>query len=595
MYDRNRIESRACQSAQFSNARITKGLNRTLLAKKRSDWPNLRGKILGLGSYGVSGRLLLWAASLLALPLSSNAQHQSDSFSLPHVGGTLPYSVEIKEVSFAPAAIPNIHSIAAAEWEGQWVIIAGRTNGLHGMTGRNPFDPAYENQEIWVIDPRTKSSWRKSLEDSTAAGLSQSQVDSLSAVNTEFYQDGSRLIVVGGYGFSRSAGTYVTYDTLSLIDLPGIVAWIKAPTGQENSLAADHIEQIHSNYFQVTGGGLERIGSEYQLVFGQDYQGSYRPMFDGAYTKQIRRFQLDLSNGLQSPVSTRIATTPEDAFRRRDVNILTILDRKGVGEFEEKTLVLSGVFTPEVGVWTAPVIVSEGGIVAMDDPDLPGTLNQGFQIYHCSKASLFNRATDESHVLLFGGLTVLERDLVSGDFIQDDQVPFTNQCSVVVRDSQGRLSQYWLPTRFPEIQLAGKELRFGTNAEFFLADDVPKLHPKVIDLAEIREPTVIGHIFGGLFADAGNNGNTGSSGRIFAVTLIPSIEIAKLQLDVEQSIELSWTAALGKGSVIEESDNLADWKELLPPTANQVSLTVEPTKEPRFFRRISSPESQSNE
>ncbi len=69
------------------------------------------------------------------------------------------------------------------------------------MTGMNAFDPLYENREVWVIDPESKQSWYKSLEDSPTSGLGQGLVDSLSAVNTQFYQEDDKWIIVGGYGY----------------------------------------------------------------------------------------------------------------------------------------------------------------------------------------------------------------------------------------------------------------------------------------------------------------------------------------------------------------------------------------------------------
>ena len=530
---------------------------------------------------------LVWVSAAIG-------QHQTDTFTLPYVDGVLPYSVEIREVSLDPAPLPNIHSIAAAEWEGQWVFMAGRTNGLHGMTGMNAFDPAFENREIWVVDPSTRESWRKSIETSPASGLSPDVVDSLSSVNTEFYQDGSRWLIVGGYGFKRSAGDHVTYDTLTALDLPGLVEWVKTTPGEESTLAVDHIQQVRGSFFQVTGGGLERIGDEYQLIFGQNYEGRYRPMFDGVYTMQIRRFRVDFSEGFTAPVESRVSTEAQDAFRRRDLNVLTILERGGVGIFGERAVALSGVFTPEVGVWTAPVIVGPDGSVAMQDPSLENSLKQAFQVYHCSKASLFNRVTNEAHMLLFGGLTVLERDATTGEYIRDDQVPFTNQCSVVVRDEAGRFQQFWLPTRFPEILADGKELRFGTNAEFFLSDEVPKLHPKVIDLAGIEQSTVIGHIFGGLVADAGNGGNTGSTGRVFEVILNPGPEegLAPLTIGRDPQWELSWDPVVDRGDLVEASTDLKDWRETSSALADTSGLSVDPIEEAQFYRRRSSARSR---
>jgi hypothetical protein len=513
-------------------------------------------------------------------------QHQTQTLTEPYVGGAIPYTVEIKEVSFPSTPIPNIHSIAAAEWQGQWVFLGGRTNGLHGMTGMNAFDSAYENREVWVVDPGSKQSWHKSLEDSPASGLSQDVIDSLSAVNMQYYLEQSHWLIVGGYGFKRSVGDHVTYDTLTVIDLPGLVDWVKADAGMEKTMVSELIDQVKDSYFQVTGGGLERINDEYQLIFGQNYSGRYRPFFDGVYTKQVRRFQIDLSGALTVPETSKLPTAQNEAFRRRDLNVVTILERTDPNLFSERVMVLSGVFTPETGVWTAPVLIGPDGSVVMSDPLADSTLKQGFQVYHSSKVSLYNRVTSEAHVLLFGGLSVLERDLETGAFIRDDQVPFTNQCSLVVRDANTQISQYWLPTRFPDIRSDGKELRFGTNAEFFLSEDVPKLHPKVVDLAAIESPTVIGHILGGLISDAGNNGNTGSSGRIFEVIIIPTISKPQLTITKTPSLQLDWEPIIGYADLIEESIDLNSWQELTESLTDTSILLLPEPGEVHFYRRL---------
>ena len=111
---------------------------------------------------------------------------------------------------------------------------------------------------------------------------------------------------------------------------------------------------------------------------------------------------------------SKIATVARDEFRRRDLNVVPVLERTGLGAFEEKAMALSGVFTLATGVWTAPVLIGPSGSVVMDDPAATTTLLQGFQVYHCAKASLFHRVTNESHTLLFGGLTVPEIGLALG-------------------------------------------------------------------------------------------------------------------------------------------------------------------------------------
>jgi hypothetical protein len=94
------------------------------------------------------------------------------------------------------------------------------------MTGNSGFNPLFQNRDAWVINPVTRQSCKKSLEESAASGLSLDEVGSLLCTNTEFYQDGATLMVVGGYGEKRSVvGTdkNVTFDRISRIDLPGLI------------------------------------------------------------------------------------------------------------------------------------------------------------------------------------------------------------------------------------------------------------------------------------------------------------------------------------------------------------------------------------
>jgi hypothetical protein len=537
--------------------------------------------------------LLHSLAAILAPALF--AQHQTP-LDPPLVGGTLPYSIVLREVSLAPAPIPTLHSVAAGKWDGQWVLLAGRTAGLHGLTGQNAFDPQFENREVWVIDPVNRQSWSKSLlETNPASGLTADVVDSLSSVNTQFHQTGDRLIVVGGYSYKRSVAAHKTYDTITFIDLPGLIGWVKQPAGSETTLATDHIRQIRNAYFQVTGGSLEKLHGEYQLVMGQNYDGAYRPFFNGVYTRQVRRFQvIDGSSGPTVPVESMLPTPPQDAYRRRDLNVATVLEAgTSPGEYLERAVVYSGVFTPDGGVWTVPVVVAPGGVVTMDDPLASGTLRQGFQIYHCAKMGLFHRATSEMHMVMFGGITILERDGVTGDFIQDDLAPFSNQCGVVIRRADGSFKQHFLDTRFPLILTAdNKELRFGTNAEFFPAADVPLLHPKVIDLAAIRGETVIGHIFGGIVADAGSGGNTGASGRVFEVVLTPSGHAPVPAIAADGAdVTLAWPGNADWDYLIETSADLQEWSQPEQPlSGSDGPMTWQHPRDlpKRFFRLLGS-------
>ena len=119
------------------------------------------------------------------------------------------------------------------------MLIAGRTNGLHGFSddGLANFPPRYQNTDVWVIDPASKETWSRSLND-TSSGLTSNEIDSLSSTNTESYQDGNTLFIVGGYVYSRAINNFTTYNALSAIDLPTLVDWVKGTD-----------ETLHDEYY----------------------------------------------------------------------------------------------------------------------------------------------------------------------------------------------------------------------------------------------------------------------------------------------------------------------------------------------------------
>jgi hypothetical protein len=535
-----------------------------------------------------------WIVALL-VTTSGQAQHQTAIMDDPVDPLQLPYSLELRAITL-PTDVPNLHSYVAGMHGEEWVMLAGRTNGLHGLTGRNAFDPAFENREAWVIHPASGQSWRKAL-DSNNGGLTTDIVDSLSAVNTQFLQVGDILYVVGGYGYRRSIADHTTYATLTAIYLPGLVAWIKAAPGTETSRATDHINQLTDPYFKVTGGGLERIGEDFQLIFGQDYEGAYRPFLNGVHTQQVRRFKIQQAFPTLSLLpGSKLATPPNTDFRRRDLNVLPILERNTTapGHYIEKAMVLGGVFTLDGGVWTLPVIIGADGDVHQYDHDHPGTLRQAVQQYHCVKIMLYHRSTDEMHTVLFGGISLKYYDPVSAAYLTDEQVPFVNDVTSVVRYRDGSMHQYRLPFLFPDIRApwdSAKSLFFGTNAEFFPALGVPRMASKIIDLALLSAPTMLGWIHGGIVADAANFGITAASGQIFEIWLRPEAPpVAQLGIETGAGLPvLRWQGDDWRGDLLESSTDFGIWSEAgLPVVGEQIYRHDAQISSPAKFYRIRS-------
>lgn len=445
------------------------------------------------------------------------AQHQTETFSPVLPGNELPYRVELRQYDAGAMEVPTLHSYAKAQWDGKWVLIGGRTNGLHAFTqnGFVNFPPTFQNREVWVIDPESRQSWHRSLDEDTT-GLSVTDVDSLAVTNNQFYQDNQRLYITGGYGLLTDFD-FVTFDTLTAIDLPSVIEW----TQNGGDLPDTTIRQIRDPLFTVTGGAMLPIDGRTHLVFGQDFQGEYTPFGNGEYTNQVRSFSI-VDDGVTLAIDDVTVSTSDPAYRRRDLNVVPVIRSNG-DELEQELRVLSGVFTPSGGAWTVPVEIAADGMPRMADPNDPATFRQAMSTYHSAKLGLYSELSDEMHLLQFGGISLHFVDEASQELIRDDGLPFINQSTSIVINSEDEYTQYLLPSSFPELveESSGNTWRFGTNAEFMLAEGIEVFENGVLRMDAISEPTKLGYILGGIAADQPHRGNTVATGHVFEVLFTP--------------------------------------------------------------------------
>jgi hypothetical protein len=479
-----------------------------------------------------------WAlAALCCAPCAAWGAHQTTTTTPIDLAGNVPYKIQVREVDFGATQMPLLHSYAAAEYDGKWVLLSGRTNGVHDLdqAGEGSFPLATQNRDVWVIDPVAKQSWHRSLGDFTtgvndpSSGLSPFQIASLSATNNQFTQVGDRLYVSGGYGLNP-ANEFTTFDRLTAIDLPGMVDWVQAGSGQ----AVDHIRQVETSVASVTGGAMYEMGGRMHLVFGQDFEGPYSARADGTYTRQVRSFDI-VDDGTTLAIANATQTPIISAYRRRDLNVVPRLKPDGMGGVEEGLVVLSGVFTSSFGVWTVPVEIDASGNPTMASPALPETFKQGFNGYHSAKLGMYSEATGAMHEVLFGGISLQYYDEASGQVMTDDGMPFVNDVTSVMIDANGVYSQHHLGF-FPEIlDVQGKRWRFGANAEFFAGAGIPTFDNGVIDLDQLTEETSLGFIFGGIATNGphtqGNPDVTSTASyRVFEVVYTPVPEASSLVL-----------------------------------------------------------------
>ena len=131
-------------------------------------------------------------------------------------------------VSLNPVTIPGVPSLQSSAWAqsaGKWLLVGGRTNGLHlfvqssnnGATPPpNAFPTAFANTNLWVIDPMNQKVYSESLQ---SAGLSPTIVAHLSANNAQRAQNGDTLYIIGGYGSDGSGNNMVTFPYLTAIQV----------------------------------------------------------------------------------------------------------------------------------------------------------------------------------------------------------------------------------------------------------------------------------------------------------------------------------------------------------------------------------------
>jgi hypothetical protein len=501
-------------------------------------------------------------ASNETIPLSSQGADQTATAS-PLSTWAENYTISLETLQDRRAPFPTLQSFSAGMTRsGEWVLIGGRTNGLHNFTnkGIENFPPAHQNDRIWVYDPVRDRSWSRPLSKS---GLSSAKQLSLSTTNAEQLQQGDVLFRVGGYVYNEASKSFQTRNRLSAIDLGNLASWAKGKRKQllPNSVLSVAGEAIQvdgeaTHLFAVTGGELlaGRRDGQAQLIFGQDFKGGYTQGTNGLYTSQVRNFNIQYQpkQGELSYSLNRVTESNPSFYRRRDLNVMTQLHRTAKGKLVQEGAALAGVFYNGEGVWTVPVKIDLlTGQPIMPNPENPATFRQGFNQYTAANLGLYSRSEDSQTNLIFGGISALILD-PSGEtyYVNPDNdpnqgfsYPFTSQIAALSRTADGEWTQS-IPGSFPNISNdKGQPLSFGASSTFiplskgqngrvrYLADGVLDLD-RLQSKSQPGEPILVGYVVGGIesqvysdFNDLSTYGNTNytvASGEIFQVLITPN-------------------------------------------------------------------------
>ena len=409
-------------------------------------------------------------------------------------------------ISLSAINIENLdgrQSFAVGQANGKWLIIGGRTDGLHRRQPFASFDTNGQPNELLVIDPVSKQKWTANL-----SILPIAIQEALKATNIDFIQNNNQLYLIGGYGYSNTLGDHTTFNTLTAIAVSETIAAIVS-----NNNYSNYIRQTSNSIFQNTGGQLEKINDSYYLIGGQDFQGRYNPHgpthgpgFTQTYSNQIRKFNI-LDNGTLLGVNNISIITDSVNLHRRDYNALPQI----LPNLSQGITAYSGVFQQNVDLpyLNAVTIDSLSYIVN-------NNFNQYYNHYHCANIPLYSASKNEMHALFFGGIAQYYDSL--GILVQDNNVPFVKTIARVTRDVNGTLAEYKLPIEMPAL--------LGAGAEFIYRDNLPVYTNGVIKMDELSaDSTVLGYIYGGINSSAKNifwindGSQSASSENIYKVTL----------------------------------------------------------------------------
>ncbi len=380
----------------------------------------------------------------------------------------------------AITSVPPVHSGAVANRNGKWIFLGGRIDGMHIMQANQAFPDYSRNDSVFVVDPL----------NNTYSSASTQQLPlllhgAICSSNMQYYQDGRFLYMIGGYGFEDSTQTYLTFPTLTSVDLDSLMIAVS-----NSSTIINSFRMIVDSNFAVTGGEMDRLDSTYYLVFGHRFDGRYAKgpsvLFTQRYTHDIRKFSIH-DDGVNLSISNYIVLKDTDVFHRRDFNLVPQIypnHQRGFTAF-------GGVFRKQQDLpFLTPIDITESGVQHQTG------FNENLNQYTTATMPVYDSLNNAMHTVFFGGISLYTLDTANMTLHQDTLVPFVSTISRITRDSNGNLNESKLPENMPALK--------GTNAVFIGDQGAPWIDGKFIDLNALSGNTRVGYIMGGIHSDFPN-------------------------------------------------------------------------------------------
>lgn len=458
--------------------------------------------------------LLLSLCSTLFFFNCGETTDKKDSIENFDIITEVPFSIEVREVGNITCDSKNVgvqSGIIAVTEAGKWLVTSGRTNGYHTMKGENSTFPSkLSNKFFYLIDPVTKTAQK--------LPIPAKSLYFLQSTNMPYEQDGDVLYCAGGYGVD-STGTYHTFKQLTAINVEGAAQAI------ENQDATMLQANIFTNPYysdttlQSTGGDLLKVGDDFFLVFGHNYDRIYDGT-TGIYTEAIHKFKINF-DGKSIPTISNVETFTDPTgktgaaseYHRRDLSVSTsVLTDGNLG-----MTVLGGVFTQQGGAYLNPIDIPSA-ISANADAVVATDLEQKTSLYDCGHLAMYDPVTNSMYISLVGGISGYIYD-EAGTLVPDADMPFTRNITTILRNSAGSYIEHVQPKATVTYQ------NFIGGDAFFIPNPALATYggeEEVMDYSQLdfsNGPVLAGHMYGGVLAlgkDAGRSGSTAND-RVYEI------------------------------------------------------------------------------
>jgi hypothetical protein len=470
----------------------------------------------------------------------------------------IPYSLGLS--AFTIDGLPGIHSAVYAGDEHELVILAGRTNGMHGFpsvrtTGSAPsFPPDARNHYVYVVDLTKK----KVLGSASVDGLPLKIANQLTASNTQFALANGWLYIVGGYGLYGAVNSdpgltpIYTFPTVLAIDFKALVSAVKGKKPLDTAFAAANIGVFDDPNLQITGGALKFFNGRMLLILGHSMNGLYTTgggTMTQTYSSSVRVWEVSAVHDgavvqLGAKMDAMVPNNPygvdpsKDPLHRRDLPVEGAINAQG----NERIVAYGGVFVAgKFDGFVNPVYIDAAAAPAFVTVAADNTTTQLLSQYECAVIPAYSAKSKAMYSTFFGGISeyywkdgALHHDPPNLNITPPvDGLPFIDSISTLKNNYSGstpvsgqylHVQQTFPPAPAQAPQCGGKPAQYlGAETRFIRVAGVPHYDNEVIQLDHIGHKTVIGYLVGGMTADAMYAPpNSCASNMIYAVTLDPS-------------------------------------------------------------------------